>query len=499
MKNYIYLISIFISVIFCTCQERPQSETENQYKLYKVQVENTKLSLSTSDSLLAESFKWAVNQAMGYVHDGSDPVGLWYEAALPKREAFCMRDVAHQSTGAHLLGLAAHNKNMLRKFAENISESKDWCTYWEINRYDLPAPVDYRNDHEFWYNLPANYDVVDACYRQFLWTGDEDYILDSIFQNFYERSMVDYTAKWQLSLSEVMHRNRWVNTPQPLDSNDYFHICRGLPSYEEGNPFQMQVGADLFGFQYKAFSAWANMLEIDRKPSKAKNQWHKAEQVKNYFLNNWWNDSTQSFYLAKFKDKGFVQRPSPFLLYTGIAHSEEKYRSEVETLINFKKTNIESQSYFPLIFYRYDQNKEAYRHLLDLSHPNKNRREYPEVSYAVVEAMVCGLAGIEADASKKQVHSLGRSFGQTDVFFLSHIPVFNGEISIRHEGAQASELYNETGEVIRWKAKFYGKHKYLRVNGKKIRGLQEKTLSGNIVSFVEFKIEDKSKVKVEVM
>jgi len=31
-------------------------------------------------------------------------VGYWYEAALPGREAFCMRDVSHQSIGAETLG-----------------------------------------------------------------------------------------------------------------------------------------------------------------------------------------------------------------------------------------------------------------------------------------------------------------------------------------------------------------------------------------------------------
>lgn len=56
--------------------------------------------------------------ALSYVHDGSDPVGYWYEAALPQREAFCMRDVSHQSVGAQILGLAEHNKNMFGKFAK---------------------------------------------------------------------------------------------------------------------------------------------------------------------------------------------------------------------------------------------------------------------------------------------------------------------------------------------------------------------------------------------
>ena len=119
------------------------------------------LEFSSSLPALNQVFAWAKGQALAYVFTG-DPVGDWYEAALPKREAFCMRDVSHQAAGANALGLAAINKNLFRKFAVNISEAKDWCTYWEINRHDKPAPIDYRNDKEFWYNLPANFDVLDA-------------------------------------------------------------------------------------------------------------------------------------------------------------------------------------------------------------------------------------------------------------------------------------------------------------------------------------------------
>jgi hypothetical protein len=92
------------------------------------------LTFASSDRDLTQCFEWAKTQAMAYVRD-DDPVGAWYEAALPGREAFCMRDVSHQAMGAHALGLQEHTLNMLHKFAVNISESKDWCTYPTIPRY----------------------------------------------------------------------------------------------------------------------------------------------------------------------------------------------------------------------------------------------------------------------------------------------------------------------------------------------------------------------------
>ena len=103
------------------------------------------ITFQSSDQRLNEMFDWAKDQALFYVNDG-DPVGKWYEAALPGRDAFCMRDVSHQSKGAYYLGLQEYTKNMLSKFAASISQSRDWCGYWEINKHNLPAPVDYRSD-----------------------------------------------------------------------------------------------------------------------------------------------------------------------------------------------------------------------------------------------------------------------------------------------------------------------------------------------------------------
>src|SRR5437016_2951019 len=76
------------------------------------------LEFNSSDKHLNQAFHWAKAQAMAYVFDG-DPVGPWYEAAEPGREAFCMRDTAHQALGAHALGLDRYNLNMLHRFAEN--------------------------------------------------------------------------------------------------------------------------------------------------------------------------------------------------------------------------------------------------------------------------------------------------------------------------------------------------------------------------------------------
>jgi len=195
----------------------------------------TGITLKTSDPRLAAAFEWARDQALAYSFHG-DPVGDWYEAALPGRQAFCMRDTAHQSLGAHMLGLAGSTLNMLRKFAQNISESKDWCSYWEINRENRPAPVDYLDDAHFWYNLPANFDLLDACYRMYVWSGDTTYLNDPVFVNFYRRSVHEYVGRWDLGVGGIMTRPRIMNFRVIPGAGNRFEKSRGIPSYDESDP-----------------------------------------------------------------------------------------------------------------------------------------------------------------------------------------------------------------------------------------------------------------------
>jgi len=98
-KSFIFpVILVFLMVLTISCKEADISH--NAAKEI-----NQTLSFNSSDNELNQLFSWAKKQALAYSFS-DDPVGLWYEAALPGREAFCMRDVSHQAMGAHFLGLA---------------------------------------------------------------------------------------------------------------------------------------------------------------------------------------------------------------------------------------------------------------------------------------------------------------------------------------------------------------------------------------------------------
>jgi hypothetical protein len=483
---------ILILLVGCTTK----SDESQSGMVFTVETGSEKLLLRTSDSVLAARFEWAARQALAYAHDGKDPVGKWYEAALPNREAFCMRDVAHQSIGAHLLGLQEHNMNMLRKFAMNISDSKDWCTYWEINRYDQPAPVDYRNDNEFWYNLPANFDILNSCYLLYQWTADPGYIEDSLFLNFYLRTVYDYVERWDLDVSKIMTRNRFMNLDLPIDSGDSFHICRGLPSYGEGEPAKLYLGGDQLALQYSGYRAYACIQQIRGNDAESDKFFQKAKELKTFYNEEWWDPERHRYYTSLHTDGRFGSGPSRYLLTTRIGQIEGRFEQTLKDLVEIEDINIESLSYFPQMFYEYDQNEVAYEIIMDLSSPDEERREYPEVSYSVVEAMVRGMAGLEADAATKTVNTMPRLGRETNWIEFSNIPLFENKITLRHDGNYSTVLENQEGVDLKWKAIFPGIFDVLIVDGQSVPAKQGVTLSGLGTSCVDVVLKAGQSIRI---
>ena len=304
---------------------------------------------------LATAFEWARGQALAFAFSG-DPVGDWYEAALPGRQAFCMRDTAHQCMGAHMLGLAGYTRNMLRKFAENISESKDWCSYWEINRENVPAPVDYLDDAHFWYNLPANFDVLDACYRMYIWTGDQTYLTDPVFLNFYRRTVHEYVDRWDLGLDGIMTRPRILNVRGRPDAANRFQKNRGIPSYDESDP-NFVVSIDQLAAQYAGYSAYARFERLKGNRAEAEEFFMRARDVKALVNREWWDASASDYHTrVNLEHRLEGHGLNLALLYYGVAEDGPKsasvLNSLLKTIADRKAVGIEGQSHFPEILYR---------------------------------------------------------------------------------------------------------------------------------------------------
>lgn len=452
------------------------------------------VTFKSSDPALQLAFERAKSMALSYKGDSKDPVGPWYEAALPSRSAFCMRDVSHQSIGAEILGLHKENKNMLSLFAKNISESKDWCSYWEINKYGKPAPEDYRNDKEFWYNLNSNFDVIFACWRLYLWTGDEAYIKNPEFENFFEKSSTKYIERWTLEANSLLTRPEFPNAPVPFNIKDDFHKCRGLASYSEGIP-GLKMGVDLVAAIYRGLHTYSSILKEKGDFVKADFFEKKAAEYQKQIEQIWWDKSASSYNVIYTADGKFSKDSGElFLLWFEALTDANRIEKTIEHIIS-GKSNVENTSYLPFILYKYGYENKAYDYILFLTAPETKRREYPEVSYSVIEGIIHGCMGIEPNASKKTITTLyrGKKESTSEV---DNLALLNTEIFVKHEN-QTTTLHNKGKNLIQWRAMFQGNHNSVFIDNKKVASTHEKDNKGNSYTFVETIVNAGQKIKVE--
>jgi len=432
----------------------------------------------SSDEELNIAWEWARETALSYVRQG-DAVGPWYEAALPGREAFCMRDVSHQTTGASVLGLDKENKNMLFRFAENISESKDWCSYWEINKDNLPAPVDYKNDKDFWYNLPANFDVIDACFRMYLWTGDSSYVTNPVFLNFYKRTLSEYIDRWDLSPENILERDRLMNLPEDATpENHKYYSNRGIPGYHEGGRGRMRLGIDLLATQYAAYN-WYHYMHGDQEDS----HWRKqADKTDSIIQNIFWDPQLKKFNLLLYDDGSYAHSVgdgadfSHLLLHFNVLNDLQKINSILDTYSNDKEGFIiEIASHLPDIFFHNGRAKDGIYMLKYLTDSNTYRREYPENPFSVVGAFVTGLMGVTVGAPDHFISTFSGLEDPNTQAMLTDLPVMGKSIDLLHRGRHTSILHNHSAETIYWSPYLEGVMDEWYINGKKESGYGEET------------------------
>jgi hypothetical protein len=264
-----------------------------------------------------------------------------------------------------------------------------------------------------------------------------------------------------------MSRPRFMNR-ETFNPEDSFHVCRGIPSYHEGNPGETQMGVDLLAFQYAAYRAYAQILSLKRNPGEAEKFQRKAEEIKDFINQKFWDEKNNEFNTLYRTDGSYIRSGGlqAFLLYKDVAEPREKSEQTLRDLVEDPPVNIEMKSYYPEILYRYGAPDKAYKTILELCNPQTRRREYPEVSYAVVGSLVTGLMGIEANAREGSIKTLSWLTGETTWAEMDHIPVLNSTIKVRHNGQQETILTNQSGNELGWIACFYADGDELLVNGK---------------------------------
>jgi hypothetical protein len=403
--------------------------------------------LESSDSQLTLAFQRAKQRALSCVYSG-DPVGDWY-AIRPdgKSNVFCMRDVSHQSVGAAVLGLNGHTANMLRRFAQSVAKSRDWCGYWIITKDGFPAPQTYNSDADFGYCLPASFDVMRACYRQFLWTGDPSY-QDSVFSNFYERTVINYVETWDQDRDGIME-----NLRRP----------RVKPTYLQGGDLRLLRGADLVAAQYAGYLTYAAMQESKGNSGSlsqrlAQDYRNKANALRGRYNAEWWNAAQNRFYSGVLPNGSFAPDHVPecnlYSLSFGIPEDGLKTEAALDDLQSNLPKFPGAYSYIPEVLYHYGRNDRAYSFLQEIADPNFFGNDAGEVAFAVVGAVATGLMGLTADASKSIVETFPRLSKPLEWVKLSHVPVVHNEITVEHHGIGQTTFSNNAGPALQWRATF---------------------------------------------
>jgi len=490
IKNNLYIFPkklIFIALAIVLC-----SSCKNISSVNLLATDEDSIRLASSDTLLISIFNWAKKTSNDYIGSDSDPVGPWYEAALPNREAFCIRDVSHQCIGTEILWQGKQNLNMFRKFVENISEEKDYCSYWEINRYNKPAPVDYVSDDDFWYNLNANFDIIDACYKLYEWTGNKTYLTDPVFDQFFKLTLNQYVDRWQLQPERIMDRSAFMNLkPNTIK----YRYARGIPSYDEQQD-DISVSGDLIGMVYNGFMTYAKILKVTGRGEMSGPYEEKAWQFRQ-LIDSLWLDKENNTYF------GFYKKTDGKFYAGGISNSEfllwyhvicDPVRIE-KSMLELQNSQVEVLSYLPMLFYRYGYNQYAYDFLKRIYYDK--RRMYPEASCGAIEGIVHGMMGLEPSASENKITTCPRLIPKTNWITVENIPVFSGLISVRHESSSKTSFANKSEKEITWRAAFQGAFQEIIVNGKAMPAEQFSDARGNIHSYVDIKVKAKSQHTAE--
>jgi len=173
-----------------------------------------------------------------------------------------------------------------------------------------------------------------------------------------------------------------------------------------------------------------------------------------------------------------------FPLYFGLLRPGPAREAVLDQHIGRAADGIEVESYLPEIFYRYGRDEAAYSEILKLSDPATERREYPEVSYALVGAVATGTMGLAPDAPTRTLATRSRLTAATAWAELAGVPVLANVVTVRHDGRTRTTLTNVSGPVLAWRAEFEGTWPSLVADGKTMTARRGTDDAGRPISWI---------------
>ena len=440
------------------------------------------LTLNSSSPELNAGFAWAKEKALQLVLTDKPDCKIPSYSAAMSIEQFCVRDVAHQLEGAHLLGLDTENYSMMNSFAWGANRRKGSQTtdyFWPNWHYRYNVALDQQENFRScnWRCLPTSFDMAWRCYEQYLWTGDEKWISEELFT--FHQNLHDADNGFM--------KYQDVNTDGIADERAQLASFFEFPDATIKN---ISAG-DSLGTQYQALLAYAAILAKKGDLPNAQKYLNKAKEV-NACFETYWYDEAKGLYGNGMNFYGMVQTAwgkeasffIPMTLLGDLGPRVDRYLDFVDnSIIEQNKTtsplNIEAQTYLPEVFYKHNKREIAWKYLQNILN---SKAGYPEVSYACIGNTIAGLMGVMPDAPNNAFYTVprlpvsGLAWVEVD-----HVPINGRDLFIRHDGNMKTTVKNNSGQSINWGARFYGNYAKLKVNGvertTKIQYLNGKTIS----------------------
>ncbi|MEU1285034.1 RICIN domain-containing protein [Kitasatospora sp. NPDC005856] len=449
--------------------------------------------ISSSDPEVVALFDWAKTKANSWVQqpgatgvldqDENHPAGTGtttydasYWAGYPFRSAFYSRDFAHQLVGAHLLGLDAENKTMLRGFAASATEVNRLYPVWALN-FDARsyAAIDYRSPDRFVRELPAPFELVQQAGEAFRWTGDRDYADDPGLGRYVRNTLGPFIAARPGPVD-----NGGVPIPQATSRS----IFAGTASYAENATRTYAEAGDAVGAQYQAYLAAAALAGARGDAASAADYRKAADRLRTYVNSTWSVDGSQPGEVVHGYDttgkaiagwgyEASVLMPVKQLLDPGPRRDGHLAAIDAADSGPERSANLEAYTYLPDAFFANHDGTTAWkwmRHIYESTgEPHVSgamlNGDYPEVPFTLLSQTVQGLLGVTPDAAGHTLTTASQLPTSMGWLQVAGIPVGGGTVTVRHDGAQRSTVTNTGTEPLTWEARFPGQHARVTVDG----------------------------------
>ena len=210
----------------------------------------------------------------------------------------------------------------------------------------------------------------------------------------------------------------------------------------------------------------------------------------------WWSNENSQYYSYYCDDGKFRNdEPGTYLLWFDALNDIKRKNLTVEQIIT-SKSNVENMSYWPYLLYTNGNWTEARNIILRLSDSTTARREYPEVSFGLLEGVVKGAMGIDPDAEEYSISTLSRIIGGNSATILD-LPILQTFVDLSHRSDHQSEMTNKGKKSFIWKAKFSGIYASITVDKSSAPVNKEFDSQGKPITFVMVPMDPGKHASVE--